>query len=194
MAQEWEIGVLGGGGFYLNNSVTGSRGSGDVGFKPGFTAGGWIGHNSSGRLGGEIRYQFQRNPMKVSSAGTSYSFGGVAHSLQYDLLIHTRPGDEVVRPFFAVGGGMKTFRGTGTEVPFQPLSNVAILSRTYQWMPMLSVGGGVKWAVGDRMEFRVEVRDFITPFPKDVILPAPGNKISGWVHSLTPMFGLGYLF
>jgi hypothetical protein len=193
-AQQWEVGVLGGGSFYLNNSVNGSRGSGNAGFKPGVTAGAWIGHNSSGRLGGEIRYQFQRNDMKVSSGGSSYNFGGLAHSVQYDLLIHTRPGDEVVRPFFAIGGGIKSYRGIGTETAYQPLSNVAILSRTFQWMPMLSVGGGVKWAVGARTEFRVEVRDFVTPFPKDVILPSPGNKVSGWVHSLTPLFGVSYLF
>jgi hypothetical protein len=194
LAQQWEVGAQGGGSLYLNNSVTGSRGSGDVGFKPGIAAGGWLGHSTGGRLGGEIRYLFQRNDMKVASGGTSYAFGGVAHSVHYDLLIHKGSSEDRVRPFFAVGGGIKGYRGTGKEVALQPLINVAILTQTQQWQPMLSFGGGVKWTLGPRTLLRAEVRDFVTPFPTDVILPTPGNKVSGWVHSITPLIGISYTF
>jgi hypothetical protein len=194
LAQQWEVGGLGGGGFYLNNSVTGSRGSGNVGFKPGFSGGAFLGHNSTDRIGGEIRYLFQRNDMKVSSGGTDYTFGGMTHAIHYDVLIHTRSVDDVVRPFIAIGGGVKGYRGTGKEVAFQPLSNLAILTRTHQWQPMLSVGGGVKWAIGDRTMVRVEIRDYVTQIPTDVILPAPGAKFSGWIHSLTPLVGISYTY
>jgi hypothetical protein len=44
------------------------------------------------------------------------------------------------------------------------------------------------------MVVRAEVRDLVTPFPKDVIFPSPGNKVSGWVHSIMPLVGLSYLF
>ena len=192
VAQRWEVGILGGGGFYLNNSVKGLTTSGTAGFKPGFSAGGWLAHNALGRLGGEARYVFQQNEMKVNSGGASASFGGQSHILHYDLVLHTNSREDRMRPYVAVGGGMKGYRGTGTERAFQPLGNLAILSRTSEWKPMLSFGAGVKWSLGQRMMVRVEVRDYVTPFPSSVILPGPGSKISGWVHDITPTVGLSY--
>ncbi len=193
-AQQWEVGVMGGGGFYLNNAVQGAKKSGEVGFKPGYAAGGWLGHNSAGRLGGEIRYLFEKNDMRVNSGGNSFSFGGQTHTVHYDLLIYANSREDRVRPYFAVGGGLKQYVGRGVERAFQPLSDVAILTRTNQFQPVISAGAGVKWAVGSRMVLRVEFRDYITPFPKDVILPAPGSKLSGWVHNFAPLFGLSYIF
>ena len=38
-AQKWELGVLGGGGFYNSASVTSPAGKGDVGFKNSVAAG-----------------------------------------------------------------------------------------------------------------------------------------------------------
>jgi len=193
-AQQWEFGVMGGGALYLNNSVAAASVSGNTGFKPGFSAGGWIGHNNLGHFGGEVRYLFQRNDMKVSSGGQEYTFGGQTHVIHYDFLIHATSGEDRVRPYVAIGGGFKGYRGTGTERAFQPLSNLAVLSRTSEWKPVVSFGAGVKWTISPRLQLRVEVRDYLTPFPKDVILPAPGSKISGWVHDLTPLVGLSYLF
>lgn len=193
LAQQWEVGALGGGTFHLDRPVTGAV-SGKAGIKPGFTAGGWIGHNSVGRWGGEIRYQFQRADLKASSNGQSVTFAAQSQIVNYDILFHSNSSEDSVRPFVAFGGGLKGYRGTGTERAFQPLSNVAILSAVQQWQPMLSFGGGVKWRVGNRLMMRAEVRDFVTQFPKDVILPSPGNKISGWLHDITPMFGVSYLF
>jgi hypothetical protein len=192
-AQQWEVGVLGGGAFYLNNSVSGPAGSGSVGFRPGISGGGWVGHTNNGRYSGELRYLFQKNDMKVSSGGQTHTFGGQTHMIHYDYLIHMKTAEDSVRPFVAVGGGLKGYRGTGAEQAFQPLDNLAILSRTSEWKPMLSFGAGLKWRVGSKMMLRVEVRDFVTPFPKDVILAAPGGKIGGWVHDITPLVGLSYL-
>lgn len=192
-AQQWEVGAMGGGGFYLNNSVSGTAGKGNVGFSPGYSAGGWLGHSSNGRLGGEIRYLFQRNNLKANSPTESASFGGQSHQFHYDVVWHTNTREDRVRPFVAVGGGFKGYRGTGRERAFQAASNVAILSRTAEWKPMLTFGAGVKWQVGSRLMLRAEVRDFVTPFPKEVILPTPGNKVSGWVHDITPLIGLSYV-
>ena len=52
--------------------------------------------------------------------------------------------DSGIRPYVAIGGGMKHYRGTGEEQPFQPLSNIAILTKTNDTKGMVSVGGGVK--------------------------------------------------
>lgn len=192
-AQQWEVGLLGGGAFHLDRPVTG-RVSGNAGLKPGLTTGGWLGHNAVGRWGGELRYQFQKADLRASSGSNSVTFGAQSHLVNYDVVLHANSREDAVRPFVAFGGGMKGYRGTGVERAFQPLGNVAALSAVQQWQPMLSFGAGVKWRVGNRLMMRAEVRDFVTPFPKDVILPAPGNKISGWLHDLTPMFGISYLF
>ena len=99
-----------------------------------------------------------------------------------------------MRPFVAGGGGIKFFRGTGKERAYQPLSNLALLTKTQEVKGLISVGGGVKAVVSDHVLLRVEFRDYITPFPKEVITPSPGAKISGWLHDLVPMVGITFRF
>lgn len=191
--QNFEVGVAGGGGFYLSKGVSGPRGSGNAGFSPGFSVAGWVGHNSAGKLGGEFRYMLQRNDMKVTSGGNSYQFGSRSHTVHYDIVLHANSVEDSVRPYVAFGGGIKGHQGTGVERAFQPLSNIAILTKTQQWQPVISFGAGVKWAIGSRVMLRAEVRDYVSPIPKNVMLPAPGAKLSGWFHDLTPMIGISYL-
>jgi hypothetical protein len=192
-AQQFEFGVVGGGAFHFDRAVTG-RATGTAGLKPGWTGGAVLGHSAEGRWGGEVRYQFQKTDLRASSGGQSVSFAGQSHLVHYDVLLHGNSREDSVRPFVAFGAGLKGYRGTGTERAFQPLSSVAILSRVQQWQPMLSFGAGVKWRVGNRLLMRAEVRDFVTAFPKDVIVPSPGNKIGGLLHDITPLFGVSYLF
>lgn len=192
-AQQWEVGALGGGAFHLDRSISGAV-SGKAGLKPGFVAGGHLSYNAVGKWGGEFRYEFQRTPLRASSGGQSVDFAGQTHVVHYDFVVHANSREDAVRPYIAFGGGIKGYQGTGVERAFQPLSNVAILSRLQQWQPMLSFGAGVKWRVGNRMMFRAEIRDFVTQFPQDVIVPSPGNKIGGLLHNITPLFGVSYLF
>jgi Outer membrane protein beta-barrel domain len=192
-AQSFEVGLIGGGSFHFDKSVTG-RSAGKAGFKPAMVVGGTLTHNTAGRWGGEARYQFQKTDLRTSAGGQTATFAGQSHLAHYDVLLYSNSREDSVRPFVAFGGGLRGYRGTGTERAVQPLSNVAILSKVQQWQPMLSFGAGVKWRVGNRLMMRAEVRDFVTPFPKDVIVPSPGNKIGGWIHDFTPMFGVSYLF
>ena len=55
---------------------------------------------------------------------------------------------------------------------------------------MLSVGGGVKFRIAKHALVRFDFRDYMTPFPTRVILPAGGASVSGWPHDLTPMVGI----
>jgi hypothetical protein len=194
LAQRGEVGGGAGGSFYTNNSVQGVGGTANAGHRPGFSAAGWIGHHASDRIGGEIRYMFQRNDLKVASGGTRVAFGGHSHAVHYDILVYSRTREDPVRPYVIVGGGVKGYFGTGTESAYQPLTNFAILTRTHHWQPLIAAGAGVKLAVGARGSLRVEFRDYITPFPKDVIAPGPGSKISGWVHNFAPLVGFSVTF
>jgi hypothetical protein len=191
-AQQWEIGGTVGGSFVPGVSVKGPMGSATTGFQPGIAAGAFIGQKISPRISGEVRYSFMQSNLKLASGGTTATFSGVTHAIWYDVLIHAAPKESRAQWYAAVGGGMKVFRGTGTEQAFQPLSQFAYLTRTQTVKPMLSFGGGVKFELTPHMSFRTEVRDFMTPFPQDVIYPAPGAKIGRMLHNIVPMAGLSY--
>jgi hypothetical protein len=192
-AQQWEIGGNVGGSFVPGVNVTGPSGSATTGFQTGVAAGAWLGQSISKHIGGEIRYNFMQSSLKLASGGTSTAFSGNTHAFYYDILIRTtRSKESRAELFGAVGGGMKIFRGTGKEQAFQPLSQFAYLTKTQQVKPMLSVGGGVKFRLSPHMTLRTEVRDFVTPFPKDVITPAPGAKIGSMLHNIVPMVGVSY--
>ena len=192
-AQQWEVGAVGGGAFYFNNSVSGPRGDGEAGFKPGFAAGGWVGHDTAGHFGGAFRYLLQMNDLKAAAGGKETTFAAQSHTLTYDFHIYSNTREDRVRPYVVAGAGFKAYRGAGVEHAIQPLSNIAILSKTHEWTPVVNFGAGVKLALSNRLAVRAEVRDYLTPFPKNVIVPGPGAKISGWVHDLTPLIGLSYI-
>src|SRR5579859_716746 len=84
-AQKWEIGGLGGGGFYNSASVSAPSGSGDVGFKSSFAAGALIGNSMYRYIGGELRYEYLPGDLKVSSGGTSATFTGRSQAVHYDF-------------------------------------------------------------------------------------------------------------
>lgn len=193
--QGGEAGFAGGGSFYLNRTVSAPAGEAKVGFGPGFVASAWIGHNNHRYVGGEVRYTFGWNDMKLEAPGASkYTFGGRSHAFYYSLHLHTAPTESKVRPFFAAGGGVKGFQGTGTEVPDQPGQDIIILTKTSEWKPLIVFGGGIKIAVSDGMQFRVEVYDHFTQAPTNVVAPAPGVDFGGWFHNFTPQVGISFTF
>lgn len=191
-AQQWEIGGNVGGSFLPGVGVSGPMGSATTGFQTGVAAGAWLGQTISPRIGGEVRYNFMQSNLKLASGGTNTTFSGQSHAIYYDVLIRANRRESRAQVFAAVGGGMKIFRGTGREQAFQPLSQFAYLTKTQQVKPMISFGGGVKFKLSPHMSMRVEARDFLTPFPKDVITPAPGAKIGRMLHNIVPMVGISY--
>jgi hypothetical protein len=192
-AQKWELGVGGGGSFYKSQSVTNAAASGAAGFAKGFVANAYLSHNMYRYLGGEIRYTYGRNDLRLSSGGAQVGFGGQSHAIGYELLVHSAPAGAKLRPFVAFGGGVKMYQGTGAETTYQNLSNLALLTRTQEWKGMVSCGGGVKYQVSKRALLRVELRDYLTQFPNQVIAPNRGSNLGGWIHNLTPMVSLTFL-
>jgi hypothetical protein len=193
-AQKWEIGAGVGGSFYTSQSFKNAVTSGDAGLKNGVAASGWLGNNSGRLLGGELRYDYERTDLKLSSGATKVSFGANTHALHYDFLLHLTPREAHVRPFVAAGGGIKVYQGSGSEQAFQPLSGLALLSKTSELKGLLSVGAGVKVALGPALQLRLEAHDYVTPFPKGVIVPAQGVRTSGWLQDFVAMAGLSFTF
>jgi opacity protein-like surface antigen len=192
-AQKWEFGAGAGGSFYKSQSVKNAATSGTAGFAPGFIATGFIGHNMYKFVAGEIHYAYGRNELELKSGSASAKFSGQSHAMYYDFLIHSAPVGAKVRPFVAVGGGVKFYQGTGTESTVQALSDLALLTKTREWKGLLTFGGGLKYQVSERLQLRVEFRDYFTPFPKKVIEPNRGSTIGDWIHNFVPMFTVTYL-
>lgn len=193
-AQKYEFGVHGGISFYDKKTVTNSRGNADAGFNTGYGAGFTIGQNMYKHVGGEIRYTFLNNEMKLESGSAKATFGSQAHVIHYDFLIHGTGPNSAVRPYVAFGGGIKHFRGTGAEQVFQPLGNIALLTKANDTKGLASVGGGVKLKLTDRIWLRVDVHDYLTPFPKNVITPASGSSVSGWLNNIVGTGGISFTF
>jgi len=199
-AQQWEVGGIGGVGFLDTVHVsTTTAGSATAGFAPGAVAGAFFGQNLNAHWSGEIRYEFFASSLKLSGDGTSASFSGVDHAIHYDLIYHTNRKSSPVQFFAAVGGGMKVFVGTGAQEAYQPLQQFGYFTQTHQLKPMLSVGGGLIYKLSERLYLRTEIRDFITPFPTNVITPPeepPGHQVTyGKVlQNLVPMVDIEYVF
>ena len=193
--QNWEVGVSAGYSLFRDISVSSPTASGTTGFKSGFAAGALLGNDLYRFVGGEFRYTFLRNDLRVSSGGTTATFGGQEHAIHYDMLVHAASRKSPVRPFLALGGGVKFYRGTGTEQMFQPLSNLVVLTKTSQAEPLVSAGGGVKFQVSRRALFRVDLRDYMTPRP-DKLLALPSNNVraAGWLHDFVVMVGFSTTF
>lgn len=198
VAQSWEIGGVAGGS--LNSSVTSKAASGSTpageataGFTKGMIFGGYLGQNMYKHVSGEIHYAYVKNNLRLQGPGQEVTFGAESHAVYYDVLLHSAA--KKTQWFAAIGAGMKIFRGTGQENAYQPLNQFAYLTKTQELKPLLSVGAGVRHFVGKRTVLRVEVRDYITPFPTKVLAPAGNAKFSGSVlHNIVPSVGIGYLF
>ena len=193
-AQKWEAGGVTGGGFTNALGVSNAIGTADAGFSNGFAFGAVLGQNLYPRVSGELRYTYHFNDLRLDGLGTSATFKGLTHSMHYDILVHGRLTRSRVQPFLAGGGGVRVFRGVGTESAYQPLSDFALLTKTQQWSPMIDFGGGIKYAISPRIRLRVEVRDYFTQFPLKVIAPAVGAHLSGWLHDIVPMAGITFVF
>ncbi|MBN8731830.1 MAG: outer membrane beta-barrel protein [Acidobacteria bacterium] len=194
MAQKWEFGAGGGASFYTNKDITNRVGTAETGFSKGYSATAWLGQDSFKLIGGEIRYHFAKNDLRLASGGTSTGFSAHTHTVGYNVLIHTQPKNAKVRPYVLFGGGVKIFRGTGTPRASQPLSQFAALTNTDQPRPYVQFGGGVKVNLGEHLYLRAEVTDQLSPFPTDVILPVGGGSVSGWIHNILPVIGIGVAF
>jgi hypothetical protein len=193
LAQRWEFGGGVGGGFYPSRDISSGGSSVSANIQTNIAGSVWLDNNGHGRWGGDLRYDYQRGDLQLKGGGSSASFSGETHAVHYDLLYHFTPSESAMRPFVGVGAGIKEYRGTGTEVVFQPLSSFALLTKAQDITPLVSVGGGVKFNFGGHFQLRMEVHDYLTPFPKKVITPNTGAKVSGWLQDIVPMIGISYV-
>ncbi len=194
MAQRWEVGGGVGGGFYTSQDINNPVGSASAKIDTNVAGSAWVGNVGTGHWAGEIRYDFQLGDLALSQGGTKVSFGGQSQAVHYDLQWRFASSESFIQPFVAAGAGVKLYQGTGTQEIYQPLSNYALLTKVQDLTPMVSVGGGLRFKLSTHMVLRVEVHDYLTPFPKKVIAPAANSKVSaGWLEDFVPMVGLSFV-
>lgn len=191
-AQNWEVGGGVGGSFYTSQDVAAPAGSASAKIQTGLAAGAWVGNNFKGHWSGEVRYEFTTGNLALSSGGTTATFGAHTQQFHYDVMWHATPAESRVRPYVAVGAGIKLYQGIGMQTVYQPLSNFALLTQQQDLTPLLSAGGGVKFLISPHVQLRLDVRDYLTPFPKNVITPNAGAKVGGWLQEFVPMVGISY--
>ncbi len=192
-AGEYELGVAGGGHFMRQAMVNAPAGTADAGIKSGAVASAIAGQRLYKNLTGEVRYTYLQGALKLASGGSETTFGADTHAIHYDFLIHPYKDEAKVQPFAAAGAGVRVFRGTGRETAYQPLNQFAYLTKTNEWKPLISVGGGIRAKLAPKVSLRVDFRDYITPFPKNVIAPGRGATIKGWLHDFVPVVGISFL-
>lgn len=200
-AQEWDVGVIGGFGAAHDLSVKNDSGSATAGFHSGLVLGVYGGEDMYRYWSGEATYLFREGDLKLSSAGTSESFSAHQHLMTGEILAHFKPREQRFRPFVSFGGGLRVLVGTGDEGVFQPLGCsapgplcFAALTATHQVQPVFTVGGGVKYKLNNHLRIRVQIRDFLSGQPKDVIAPGPGATLKGIPNDFIGTFSLGYIW
>ena len=187
--QQWEVGGVGGGSFL--NSVP--AGGATAGFAPGFVAGAFVSQRLGSHISGEIRYEFFQSDLRLAGGGQTATFAGNAHAVHYDVAYRFNNSESRAQFYAAVGGGIKLFRGTGAEEAFQPLSQYGYFTKTQEMKPLVSAGAGLSYRLSERFALRAEVRDFMSPFPTQVLTPAPGVKFGSFLNDIVPMVGIEYV-
>lgn len=189
---QWEIGGAAGYGIYRNASMYAPAGQAIAGVRNRFTLSGFIGEDLYDRLSGEFRYTYHDGDPFLEAGGVRANIQGQSHAFHYDALFQFLPRRARVRPYFSVGVGAKQYVVTGPENPSQPLGRIGLLTGTDEWKPLLAAGGGVKVRFSEHVSLRLDFRDYVTPFPKKVIAPAPFATARGLLQQFTPMVGFSY--
>jgi hypothetical protein len=190
----WELGAAGGFGLVQNATISNPTGNLTAGIDNRFALSGVAGQDLYQHLSGELRYVLRDDDLVLKGGGQKANMDGESHLIHYDLLVHARGRRSRIRPYAAGGAGIRLFRGTGKEDPNQRFRDFAFITRANEVKPLISVGGGVKVSVTRRISVHVDFRDYISPFPEELFVPAPAAKIRGWVHDFVPMAGISFGF
>ena len=193
-AEEWEIGGAVGWAFTKDQNITRANTTAKVGSERAAAISFFVSHREHRRLGGDFYYTQRMGDLKLDSGGTAVRFDSTSHLVHYDLTYHPFRADARIDPYFGAGGGVRVFRGTGRETAFQGLNQIAVISRTQEILPLLSVAAGVRMKLSKHSAIRFEFRDNITPFPGKVIAVNPQANAPKWWHDFTPQVGFGVVF
>lgn len=193
-AQSWEAGGALGYGWYRKTRVNGPGAQADIGINSRFVAGAFLTEDLYEHISGEVRYTYHDGDPFISLAGRRANIQGQSHAFTYDILFHLKDRDNRLRPYLATGLGAKYYRTTGPEPSPQPAPLEASIVRANQWRLLVSVGAGATWRFPNHLLVRADFRDYISPVPRKLFVPAANATARGLMHQFTPTIGVGFWF
>ena len=125
-AQPWELGAIGGYGWYHDSSITNGLGSAQAGIPARAAFGVTLTENIYNYVGGEIRYLFRFGGPELKSPGIEANLDGHTNLVTYDFLFYTSSKESSIRPYIAAGAGIKVYTGLGPRFS-------ASISRSPTW-------------------------------------------------------------
>jgi hypothetical protein len=193
-AQSWEVGGAAGSGMYHDGTLTSASGQAQAGMGNAIAPSVVVCDNMYQRVSGEFRYLYQGGQPFLSEGGVKSAMAGKSHTFVYDALIHLQRRESRIRPYVAIGAGVKGYMAPGPAPSPEPLLKFGALVAKNQWTLVGSVGGGVKVKVQEHVILRFDLRDYVTQFPKQQIVPVPGAAASSLLQQITPMGGVSVVF
>jgi hypothetical protein len=198
-AQQWEIGALGGYGWYNDATISNPFGSADVTIASKGAVGAVFGQNMYKHIGGEVRWLLIFGGPELKANGITLSRPGFSNLVHYDLLVHITSDEARFRPFIAGGAGVRVFsvssrRDFFPPPPGSPLAGFAILKPEDQAKPLISAGAGLKCRITHGLQLRFDFRAYMTPVPDDVFRRVGRSDFHGWLTNFVPTLGVSYLF
>lgn len=193
LAQEFQLGAASGYGFYRQDSVFAPGGTASAGITNRFVASAVFDDDLYQHFTGELRYLYQDGDPFLKAGATTRTVNGQSHAIDYSVLFQFRDTEHRIRPYLAAGIGAKGYIASG-PAPFPQSPQIATLTSRDQWMTLFTPGAGIEYRMGNYLILRVDFRDYITRFPKDVFVPAAHGTDRGIFNQFTPMLGLSYVF
>jgi hypothetical protein len=188
---DWQATASGGFGKYHYVSLQGPAGSGEAGIGARYVLDAAIGRALGEHLAVEGAWTFQDGDFEIQSAGEKTAFDAHAQAFHGDVYYYFRRREARLRPFFDGGAGVKLYQGIEAVRP-RPLAAFGSFAHATDARGLLIVGAGVEVGFSTRWAIRAGFRDFATPFPSSVIVPAAGVTVGGWLHDLVATVGIEF--
>jgi len=190
-AGEWQATASAGFGKYHYVSLQGPPGTGDVGIGARYVLDAAIGRALGDHLAVEGAWTFQDGDFEIRSGEVKTAFDAHAHAIHGDLYYYFRARQARLRPFVEAGIGTKLYHGIEAVRP-RPLAQFGAFAHAVDGRVLLIGGAGVELGLSSHWAVRASIRDFSTPFPDSVIVPAAGVHTGGWLHDVLATVGITF--
>ena len=181
-------------GWYRDGTIFSDTGTAQAGIRNRFAAGIDFVDDFSDYVSEQFSYLYQDGHPFLQAPGVKADIQGQSHAATAEALFHFQKRDRRFRTFLAAGVGAKGYIIAGPEPFPQPVPQIASLTTNDVWKVAFTFGGGFSYLLRKHVMVRVELRDYLTTFPRQQIVPAPHNTARGIFQQFTPLFGLSYQF
>lgn len=189
LAGDWQATAAAGFGAYHPVTFTAPAGTAQAGIGSRYVLHASAGRQIGERFAIEAAWTFQDGDFELASGGVKTAFDAHSHAVHADLLGYLRKRSSRLRPYLVGGAGAKFYQGIEKPNP-RPLAQFGFFRDRVDARALLTFGGGVEWGFSRHIAFRVDARDYATPFPTTVITPVPGANLTGWFHDFVAVVGI----